>query len=70
MVLAVSKECRVLDARDFERWNRTHKVYIKFPEYSRKGFEKLPDDLWIVDERLMEERNPSLKPYVVLKPRD
>jgi hypothetical protein len=69
-VIMVSSKCRNLTVGDFEKMNRTHKVFMVFPEYARKGFERLVGDLWLIDERLMDESNPSLKPFIQLEPRD
>ena len=45
-----------------------NRVYMKFPEYGH-GLHYVGNDLWVVDEDLMDQKTPALAPFIVLEAR-
>jgi len=64
-ILKVGKDCKLLK-NDILASND---VFMYFPEWD-DGQHSLGNDLFMVDERMMEGRNPSLKPFIVIQPKE
>ena len=67
-VLMVGENCQKLTKAQFDKWVANHHVLMVFPEWG-DGVDEIADDLWWVDERLMEGKNPEFRPFVALLPR-
>jgi translation initiation factor 6 (eIF-6) len=64
-ILKVGKDCKFL-GNDILANNE---VFMYFPEWD-DGQHALGNDLFMVDESMMEGRNPSLKPFIVIQPKE
>lgn len=64
MVLGVSRKCKYVTQEMLDE----NIVWMRFPEYAH-GLHYIGDDLWIVDERLMDLKCPALLPCVFLEPK-
>jgi len=64
-ILKVGKACKCL-TNDVLANND---VFMYFPEWD-DGQHSLGNEVFMVEERMMEGRNPSLKPFIVIQPKE
>ncbi len=68
-IVMVSSKCEILRQEQYEEWNKTHHVMMKFPEWGR-GFHKIGHALFMIDERLIDNDRTLLGEFVWLEPRE
>ena len=64
LVVMASSQCRFVT----QELVNEYRVWMRLPEYA-DGMHYIGDDLWIVDERLMDAKQPALAPFVWLEPK-
>ena len=67
-VLMVSSKCKILTQEQFEEWNATNHVFMRFPEWGH-GFHKPGFQLFIVSEYMMNTHGEQMGGFVLLEPR-
>jgi hypothetical protein len=63
-ILKVGKSCRQITQDRLE----TSRVFMYFPEWD-DGLHAIGNELFVVDESMMEGKSPSLKPFIVEEPK-
>lgn len=63
-ILKVGKDCRSISNEHLAN----SRMFMYFPEWD-DGMHYLGNNLFLVDEKMMEGRNPSVKPFVIEEPK-
>ena len=58
-VLKVGKECKYLRPEYLNG-----RVFMHIPEWEGRGWHKVGDNMFIISEKLMDKKNPMLKPFI------
>ena len=61
-VLKIGKECKYLRPEHLER-----QVFMHIPEWEGRGWNKVGDNLFVISEKLMDKKNPLLKPFIYIE---
>jgi len=61
-VLKVGKDCKYLRPEHLEK-----KVFMHIPEWEGRGWNKIGPNLFIISEKLMDKKNPLLKPFIYIE---
>lgn len=61
-VLKVSKGCKYIRPELLEK-----RVFMYIPEWEGKGWNKIGQNLFVISEKLMDKKNPLLKPFIYIE---